>query len=76
MSWIEDQNDAERIENYQNYRITRELQGNMTPSAEGVIRLMKGRYRYEKVQDKKEQLSVVCAALGGAFDDDTCDGTR
>lgn len=47
MNWMEEETEKVRIENYQNYRITLELKGKMTPTEKGVIRLLKGRMKNE-----------------------------
>ena len=40
MNWIEEQLEKENLENYQNYRITEELRGDMTPSLKAVIDML------------------------------------
>lgn len=48
MTWADEQARAENLENYQNYLITQELKGSMTPTLEEVIKLLKGkRCKYE-----------------------------
>lgn len=48
MTWADEQARAENLENYQNYLITQELKGSMTPTLEEVINLLKGkRCNYE-----------------------------
>lgn len=48
MTWADEQARAENLENYQNYLITQELKGSMTPTLEEVIRLLKAkRCNYE-----------------------------
>lgn len=48
MTWKDEQSEAENIETYQNYLITQELKGSMTPTLEEVIRLLKAkRCNYE-----------------------------
>lgn len=48
MTWADEQARAENLENYQNYLITQELKGSMTPTLEEVIKLLKAkRCNYE-----------------------------
>ena len=43
MTWIDEQNEVENIENYQNYLISQELKGSMCPTLEEVIKLLKAK---------------------------------
>lgn len=43
MTWKDEQSEAENIDTYQNYLITQELKGSMTPTLEEVIRLLKAK---------------------------------
>lgn len=48
MTWADEQAREENLENYQNYLISQELKGSMTPTLEEVIRLLKAkRCNYE-----------------------------
>jgi len=40
MSWLEEEQDAKNLEDYQSYKITQALKGKMAPSFESVIRLI------------------------------------
>lgn len=56
MSWHEEQESTQSMDDYQSYLITKELEGRMTPSFEGVIRLIKRKgWNNEKVQDQKRK---------------------
>lgn len=45
MTWVDEQNKLENIENYRNYLITKELKGKMAPSLKEVIRLINSKMR-------------------------------
>lgn len=47
MKWLEKQQADENMEDYMSYLITKSLEGKMTPTKEGVIRILKGRYKHE-----------------------------
>lgn len=54
MSWHEEQESIQSMDDYQSYLITKELEGRMTPSFEGVIKLIKRKgWNNEKVQNQK-----------------------
>lgn len=64
-NWHEKQLDEQTQEDYLSYKITQELHGNMTPTFEGVVRLLNNRRRInqgikevknnEKIQNKKRK---------------------
>lgn len=57
MSWLIEQEALQNIEDYQAYRISKELQGQRTPSLEEVIKLIKRKgWNNEKVQNQKREL--------------------
>ena len=54
MSWLIEQEAMQNIEDYQSYRISKELEGKRTPSLEEVIKLIKRKgWNNEKVQNQK-----------------------
>lgn len=54
MSWLIEQEAMQNIEDYQAYRISKELEGKRTPSLEEVIKLIKRKgWNNEKVQNQK-----------------------
>lgn len=56
MTWVDEQLNAESLENENSRLITKQLEGSLTPTYEGVIRLLKKGVRYEKVQSEKREL--------------------
>lgn len=40
MTWYEEQLRQQNMEDYQSYKITQELKGKMSPSREGVVRML------------------------------------
>lgn len=51
MNWLDEQSQKQDTENYQSYKITQALKGKMTPTRDGVVRLINskrkdGRYGY------------------------------
>ena len=77
MSWFDDELQAENLENYHNYKITQALKGNMTPSFEGVIRLINSRRKdHEKIQNQKRKSVTYNTDDSPGTDADHTAGTR
>lgn len=53
MNWIEQQQQMQNLEDYQSYKITLALKGNMTPSRASIIRLINS-----KRKDKEKCLQT------------------
>ena len=48
MTWYEEQLRQQNMEDYQSYKITQKLKGKMSPSREGVVRMLNKRKDVKK----------------------------
>ena len=77
MSWLEEEQEQQNIDDYQSYKITQALKGKMTPSLEGVIRLIRKKgYDHEKIQNQKRKSVTYSTDGSPGTDTDHTAGTR
>lgn len=77
MSWLEEEQEQQNIDDYQSYKITQALKGKMTPSLEGVIRLIRKKgYDHEKIQNQTRKSAAYRSDDNAGVGSDHIAGTR